>query len=1087
MNKKIFIARANQKTRGAFCFVLLFFVLLALPALAQKQKHGYPIDRKHQPVAITGEEEASALPRLARPHSGYSSNAVGPGFFLMESYYDYGSNGGVLTNIKRNDDGTIAIGRMAAIDPGTTDRGTYFSYFDGFTWSPMTKVEQVRRGWSNIAALSYNRNVTVSHVANEVNVDAIQGFGIWTSYITGFATTNTAIWPRLSVDAENTIIICSGTNVGIIGRKEIAISRDEGTTWTNQLLLPDTTLRVPQFSADDQAMDSYGNQTAIAVAEFGGDIHLWESFDNGASWSYRNLTNYPRDIPVGETATRPYRACEVIYDNEGKLHIFWEGLIATQDSVGTELDLFENRNVGIQHWSEATGIQQAVAWADLPDAALESDQDLFRAGGTFDQVNAVATLTMQPQAGVDQDGTLYLLFAALRPLDYDPVDSTHYTDVYAVGSADGGATWGEAVNITDTPQSEDLWASLADEVDDSLRFVYQSDGETGNSIQGGGAAPTNLFYHAFAKNKIPLKTSTQIALFTADTLTSFPAELIDVPVRVTLAGNRIAALGAALKATNRNLIYESFTPGAILPANATFTVQASAPDSVRLAFVDFGSGPIVQDGLLATLHFRVDKNARAGSVSELRFRELSASNDQLQPVRVAGGLGKVTIFVRAAGIAIDEDLIGAPGDTVEVPVYLAVAGNEISALGAALKLNRDLLQFVRFVPGEIIPGASFLAHAPAPDSVRLAYVDFGGGPLVRDGVLAKLYFAISPNAAEDESVTLNFNSVSATRSNFENVSLQSTAGKVTIKITTGKIFGALFEDRNGNGGREPNEPGLAQRTVRLNGVAITTDSLGHFDLARVAPGRYQLAQELPSRWVQSLPKPAAYEFDLVAGAALTFEFGSWQYATIRGGVWHDRNANQKRDGGEPDLSKWRITLNGVLPSGQAIAQTLTTSRAGQYQALQLAPGEYHLSQQLPVRWVQSFPSAKAYELVLTSGLTRDALDFGAFELSIDGEDSLNKSLAENFSAIPETFVLAQNYPNPFNPETKIVFGVPAATQVKLEVFDVMGQRVAVLQEGLVAAGYHAVRFEASTLAGGLYFFQLTAEGSVLRRKMTYLR
>jgi hypothetical protein len=1104
MNKKIFLVQAHVKTRGTFCLAPLLCLLLAWPVFAQKQKPGYQLDRKRQPVALTGEEEPGVLPRLVRPHSGFSSGAVGPGFFLMESYYDYGSNGGVLTNLERNDDGTMMIGRMAAQFPGTPDRGTYYSYFDGSAWSSMSKVEALRRGWSNIAALADNRNVVAAHsasadiIGNEVNVDVYPGIGIWVSSATGWSTTLRAIWPRLTVDAANTIIVCMTTDGNITGvqsSKEIALSRDEGATWTNQILLPDTTLRVPQFSADDQAMASFGNQTAIAVAELGGDIHLWESFDNGANWTYRNVTNYPRDIPVGTTATRPYRACDLIYDNEGRLHLFWEALLATQDSAGTELDLFESRNVGIQHWSEATGIQQAVSWADLPEAALESDEDLFRGGGTFDQVNAVSTLTMQPQAGVDQDGALYLLFAALRPLDYDPVDSTHYTDVYAVGSGDGGATWGEPVNLTDTPQSEDLWASLADEVDDSLRFVYQSDGETGNSIQGGGAAPTNLLYHAFPKNRIPLKTVGQIALFTADTLSAFPSELIEVPVRLTLVGNRIAALGAALKATNRNLIYESFAPGPILPANATFTVQAVAADSVRLAFVDFGSGPIAEDGVLATLRFRVDKNAPAGSVSELVFRELSASNDQLQPVRVRGGLGKVTIFVREAGIAIDEDLFGGPGDTLEVPVHLAVAGNEIAALGAAIKLSGNLLSFVRFTPGEIIPGATFLAHAPTPDSVRLAYVDFGGGPLVRDGVLAKLYFAISPNALVGDSVTLNFSGVSAARSNFENVPLQSSAGKVTVQITAGKISGVLFEDVNGNGVREANEPGLAQRTVRLNGVATTTDSLGHFNLSRVAPGRYKLAQDLPSRWVQSLPAPAAYEFDLVAGAALAFEFGSWQYATVRGEAWHDRNANQRRDGNEPGLGKWKINLSGVLPSGQSVAQTLTTSRVGEYQALQLAPGQYRLRQQLPRRWVQTYPSAKAYELTLTSGAARGALDFGAFELSIDGEDStLNKNLAEGFSVVPETFVLAQNYPNPFSangtfglPATRIVFGVPRAAHVKLEVFDVMGQRVAVLSEGNLAAGYHVARFDAGALAGGLYFAQLTAEGIVLRRKMTYLK
>lgn len=1083
----------DRRWRNVFSALLLLLCFCA-PAFAQKAKLGYLIDRTRRPLALTGEEAVSALPRLAKPHSGYSSNAVGPGFFLMQSYYDYGSNGGVLTNIERNDDGTMAIGRMAAFDPATNDRGTYFWYFDGYFWNFYYRVEQIRRGWSNIAAMADNRNVVVSHVANEVNIDALQGFGIWTSNITGFATPTQAYWPRLTVDGANNIIVCSsanGTVAGIFANKEIAISRDEGFTWAHQLLLPDTSVRIPQFNADDQAIDSYGNQIAVAVSEFGGDIHLWESANNGSTWTYRNLTNYPRDIPIGETANRPYRACEAIYDDAGQLHIFWEALLASQDSSGTELELFESRSVGIQHWSEATGIQQVVSWSDIPNSAFESDEALFRAGDVFTQVNAISTLTMQPQAGVDRDGTLYLLFAALRPLDYDPVDSTHYTDVYAIGSADDGATWGEVVNITDTPQSEDLWASLADEVDDSLRFVYQSDGETGNSIHGGGAAPTNLFYYAFPKSKIPLQSVAQITVATADTLIGFPDAVVAVPINLALEGNHVSALGAALKATNHNLIYEGFTPGPILPPNATFSVQALATDSVRFAFADFGSGPVTQDGLLATLRFRVDKNAFAGSVSELRFSELSASNANLQTVRVRSNIGKVNIQVHDAMIAIPDTLIGAPGDTVAVPVYLAAASNEISALGAALKASGSILQFVHFTPGDIIPGATFLVNALSPDSVRLAYVDFGGGPIVHDGVLANLYFVIANTAQDGASADLNFSGVSASRANHENLPIQSQSGKVTTKILAGKISGALFEDVNGNGQREANEPVLAGRSVKLTGGGVTradtTDTFGNFFFANVAPNRYQLTQVLPSKWVQSFPQRVAHEFDVAAGADLNFDFGSWQYATISGTVWNDVNANHKREANEPGLSKWLLTLNGVLPGGRTSNQTLSTSRVGRFQALQLGPGQYQLSQKLPPLWTQTFPSTQDYSFVLTSGLTRDSLDFGAFNIRIDTEDSLAKNWAEGFSPIPESSMLSQNYPNPFNPSTKIFFGLPKETHARLEIFDMMGKRVVKLVDGLLPPGYHEIHFDASMLAGGLYWYQLTTPETVLRKKMMYLR
>jgi hypothetical protein len=73
-----------------------------------------------------------------------------------------------------------------------------------------------------------------------------------------------------------------------------------------------------------------------------------------------------------------------------------------------------------------------------------------------------------------------------------------------------------------------------------------------------------------------------------------------------------------------------------------------------------------------------------------------------------------------------------------------------------------------------------------------------------------------------------------------------------------------------------------------------------------------------------------------------------------------------------------------------------------------------------------------------------------------------------------TFELAQNFPNPFNPSTTIRFSLSAREWVTLKVFDVNGREVATLVEGKMAAGVHNVTFAPRDLAGGLYFYQLTA-------------
>lgn len=94
---------------------------------------------------------------------------------------------------------------------------------------------------------------------------------------------------------------------------------------------------------------------------------------------------------------------------------------------------------------------------------------------------------------------------------------------------------------------------------------------------------------------------------------------------------------------------------------------------------------------------------------------------------------------------------------------------------------------------------------------------------------------------------------------------------------------------------------------------------------------------------------------------------------------------------------------------------------------------------------------------------------------------------EQISEIANGFTLSQNYPNPFNPSTNINFTLPAATNVQLEVFNLLGQKVATLIDGRRIAGNHSVRFDASSMASGIYFYMLRAGEVTLQRKMTLIK
>jgi len=90
-------------------------------------------------------------------------------------------------------------------------------------------------------------------------------------------------------------------------------------------------------------------------------------------------------------------------------------------------------------------------------------------------------------------------------------------------------------------------------------------------------------------------------------------------------------------------------------------------------------------------------------------------------------------------------------------------------------------------------------------------------------------------------------------------------------------------------------------------------------------------------------------------------------------------------------------------------------------------------------------------------------------------------------ARPRTFALYQNYPNPFNPTTTISFDLPEDVRVKLVVFNMLGQQVAILKNEPMSASSYNINFNASSLASGLYFYRIQAGEHQSWKKMMILK
>jgi len=89
--------------------------------------------------------------------------------------------------------------------------------------------------------------------------------------------------------------------------------------------------------------------------------------------------------------------------------------------------------------------------------------------------------------------------------------------------------------------------------------------------------------------------------------------------------------------------------------------------------------------------------------------------------------------------------------------------------------------------------------------------------------------------------------------------------------------------------------------------------------------------------------------------------------------------------------------------------------------------------------------------------------------------------------IPSTYILAQNFPNPFNPNTKIKYGLPKTTNLKIEIYNLLGQRISKLVDSQKKAGYHEVKFDATHFSSGVYIFILQSREIKIVKKMVLIK
>ena len=199
---------------------------------------------------------------------------------------------------------------------------------------------------------------------------------------------------------------------------------------------------------------------------------------------------------------------------------------------------------------------------------------------------------------------------------------------------------------------------------------------------------------------------------------------------------------------------------------------------------------------------------------------------------------------------------------------------------------------------------------------------------------------------------------------------------------------------------------------------------------------------------------------------------------------------------------WEIEMSQSLPGGVKAGKMYHI----QYQAK--ASKEATLETWIQ-QWHDNFDPIYASEMILTTEVQTFvdtfyvsesdsqvvfAFAYGAMGVDLDvWVDAVHviefaaTDINDNENMVVKEFALEQNYPNPFNPSTEINFAMPKSADVKLSVYNILGEKVAELINGKMVAGNHSVNFNATNLASGMYLYRLEAGSFVSVKKMMLLK
>lgn len=485
------------------------------PQLPVEQRIAKPVPQ----VKLTGLEEAGtyAGPSFRPPLSStYTTREVTIEQNLIGfTEYDLQSNASVDNRMILKD-GEVRAAWTMSLDAGFGDRGTGFNEFvDGWDAEPFDRLESIRTGWPSLIETAGGRVLAISHSSIDSPLHIAYrdpGSSTWEETELNIGDTPGHLWPRAAVGGPdgNTIhILCVTTpeaNEGAIYQNQDGAilyfrSTDGGDTWDieNQTFAAIDSTQFLGFDGDTYQIDASGDQVAFAVFNDLGDSFVMISNDNGDTFEYRSLVDFPVDLyevdsglpdDQGEDFNedgifQEYFNCDgsgdVLIGNDGTVHVFYGEMYYMDDVLDDEgFSYFPGTN-GLAYWNDTMddNMRETIAFAYDIDGS-----------GTWD-IDEIALYFVSaagmPSAAQDANGNIYVSYSAI--MESHSTGVQNYRHIYIVRSEDGGLTWNSETACNVTPDAgfdffESVFGCLANDVDDNLHLVYQRDFEPGLAVRG---------------------------------------------------------------------------------------------------------------------------------------------------------------------------------------------------------------------------------------------------------------------------------------------------------------------------------------------------------------------------------------------------------------------------------------------------------------------------------------------------------------------------------------------------------------------------------------------------------------------------